>query len=457
MSSVISHYLAEYESIQQYLPGYQTTILRDYRAQVLAQFARIGLPSMTTEDWRYFARLPVLQSLFRVLPSDFMSAATTQSMSLPTPFHPTTIRLVFINGYFAAWLSNHTALAHGLSVMSLAQFSVLQPEQVVMTSEALPAEMLAHGWTALNTVFSQDGAVITIDADQSIDTPIELLFLSDDNHRERPLATLRPIRNLIRVGAKSRVRFVERYLALGEEILANKEHVVCTNVMTTLTLEADAQVDWCPVIQEAQSTVHIGQLAVSQQVGSHLNVFTIAQGGASTRRMTHIHLAGIHATCVVKGLSLTHQHQQIDHQVTVLHQAAHTESEAHYRAIAAGQSRTAFGGAVKVSQGATKIKAQQSSHNLLLSQQAEIVTRPQLNIFASDIVCTHGATVGQLDEAALFYLQSRGLPISEARALLITAFMQVILNEMPLLNAQAEQQAILNHLITEMSHDITQL
>jgi Fe-S cluster assembly protein SufD len=449
LASIVRHYLAEYENTSALTANTQSTpILREKRKQAIEQFSQTGFPSVKEENWRYFVQASLLKQPFSIIPPP-ISVCATQTTHLPEPLSGASIRLVFVNGYFIPWLSPIIDLPQGLIISNLAE-SNEEKEAQVANAWVKSRSQLANGFTALNFAFSQDGILIETTPGAQIEPFIELLFLSDHTGYQHLPAALIPVNHFIQIGPDSHIRFIERYGLLGEQQI-DKRPTTFSNVFTTLKLATNAKVDWYSIIHTATQDCHIAQLIAFQQAHSQLSCNTLHFGGGLSRQTIQVLLQGTAATCQLHGLSLSQQQQQIDQQISVLHQAPNTKSTAHYRAIATGESQIAFGGEVYVQPGASKIEAQQGSHNLLLSQQAEINTRPQLSIQTDDIVCTHGATIGQLNEAARFYLQARGLPRKAAEMLLMTAFTQVILKTMPLLETQAVLNTDLSTVLAAMS------
>lgn len=438
MLPIISHYLSEYEKISHYYPGYSSGALSHQRKQALDQLVNLGLPGTKDQDWRYVAKSQVIKLPFQLPPT---TTSTLTHLQLPEPLSQQAIRLVFINGYWIKPLSI-ASLPLGLTVTSLATTSEESLDQISKTWLS-PLTQVPNGFTAQNSAFAQDGAIIEIASHQVINEPIELLFLTHLPTQVPP--ALIPIRNLIKVNTHSQVTLIERYHTSPETIASNEASL--TNAVTSVALAPHAQVNWYQLAQNDSKHYHIGHLEVTQADQSHLTVHTLSTGGLLTRQALHIALQGALATCHSKGLSLAAQKQHIEHQITVLHQAAQTTSEAYHRAIGTDQSRSIFGGKIRIYPNAFQIKAHQSSHNLLLSEEATIDTQPQLAIFSEDVACTHGATVGQLHEDALLYLQTRGISRTQARKMLIDAFIQIIFTKMPLFTSHSFN---IQHLLTEM-------
>jgi Fe-S cluster assembly protein SufD len=430
MTLILQHYLTEYEKT------IKSTAMRSnpQRKAALEYFLTKGFPHVKDENWRYTARSFLLQQPFTLATP---SAAEHTNILLPAAFNQEAVRLVFVNGYFTPHLSSSSErYPQGLLIKNFREADA-QSLETTFPQWIDHSTEFENAFTALNTAFFQDGALIQVENNCTITAPIELWFI------QTPTSTpsLIPVRNIFQVGENSHVRFIERYWTPQTDALSKGSANYLTNTVSELELAPQAHVTWSQVITVRDNDCHIGQLQVTQQHDSHFQSESIVLGGGLVRHTLPVYLQGERATCVLNGLSLAKNRHHIDHALAIHHQASHTQSDVHYRAIADHQSRVAFSGGVNVIKGISKIQANQHNHNLLLSAHAEIDTQPKLELFADDIMCTHGATVGEIDETALFYLRARGIGESEARLILMDAFNQIILQKMTLANdAQLQTQ-----------------
>jgi Fe-S cluster assembly protein SufD len=283
-------------------------------------------------------------------------------------------------------------------------------------------------FTALNTAFIRDGAVIEIQRDADIDKPIHLVFVTAGEGVCHP-------RNLIVAGRHSRATVIESYVA-------TRDQSYFTNAVTEIVLEDGARLDHYKIQRESESAFHVGTVQARQDRNSELHSFSFAAGGALARTNIYTSLAGDAATCTLNGLYLTDGTQHIDNQTSIEHIAPNCPSHELYKGVLDGRSHGVFNGKVYVHPEAQKTDGKQSNNNLLLSPTARVDTKPQLEIFADDVKCTHGATVGRLDDVAMFYLNSRGIGAESARMLLTYAFAADVLETIPLEPVKKELERI---------------
>ena len=390
-----------------------SSLRRAAAARVQAQ----GLPTIAQEDWKYTALSGLEQSTMRAATSAdslSVSLADLGALELSTT---SALRVVLVNGFFRADLSSLHGLPSGVRIHSLASLLVSDPERLAGLLEA-NAEV-GSTFQALNTALLGDGALIEIDADVHLREPVHLVMLSVGRE------LLRGPRVLVRAERNSELRLIEEYLSLDAAS-------GLTNSVCEVSLGSGASLFHHRLANESLDSAHIGRVAVS--VAEHGNYVSdsLAFGGRLTRVDIDIALVGRGARCRLNGLFVADGQQHVDHHTRVDHRIGDTHSSELYRGILAGRSRGVFNGKVIVARDAQQITAQQTSNNLLLSRQAEIDTKPELEIYADDVSCTHGATVGELDSSALFYLRSRGVSADDARALLTYAFAQKVVDEIPL-------------------------
>jgi Fe-S cluster assembly protein SufD len=375
----------------------------------LARFAELGFPSLHHEDWRFTNVAPIAKLPFRPV---FQLAGAKPSREalerLPLCRLPA-CRLVFLNGHYSAELS---AIGNtgGITVQSLAA--------ALADGSTLAQKYLArltsgdnNPFTALNTAFFQDGALVHVPPGKIVETPLHLLFLST---AEETGATAHP-RNLIIADKNSQATVIESY--------AGTTNTACfTNTVTELVLEEGAVVEHCKFQDESPSAFHMAAIHSRLERGSNLLAHSIALGAKLARNTIRTTLAGEGVDCILNGLYLTRGEQLADHHMIVEHAQPHCNSHEYYNGILEGRSKGVFHGRILVRQPAQKTDAKQTNKNLLLSETATIDTKPQLEIYADDVKCTHGATVGQLNDESVFYLRTRGIGAETARRMLIHAF-----------------------------------
>ena len=319
-------------------------------------------------------------------------------------------RLVFVDGHFAAALSYPGPQEQGLIVGSLAT-ALAGDSDLIRKHLFKHTEGEANPFTALNTAFFQDGAYIHVPAGKLVETPIHLLFISTSAESG---ATSHP-RNLILAGKGSQVTVLETYASTVDSSYF-------TNAATELVVEEGAVVEHVKFQDEGLSAFHVA--AIHAHLGPRCNFIShsIATGARLSRNNIRTNLAGEGIQCVLNGLYLTRGDQLADHHMVVEHAQPHCSSHEFYNGILEDRSKGVFHGRILVRQAAQKTDAKQTNKNLLLSEEATIDTKPQLEIYADDVKCTHGATVGQLSDEAVFYLRTRGIGEQTARHMLIHAF-----------------------------------
>jgi Fe-S cluster assembly protein SufD len=320
------------------------------------------------------------------------------------------IKLVFVNGHFAPELSSTAKLPEGVKVMSLA--AALASDTALVEKHLFRhARADANAFTALNTAFFQDGAFIYVPAGETVTEPIQLLYVStakDDG------ATAH-LRNLIVAEKGSQVTVIESFVSLSDSSYV-------TNSVTELVAGENAIVEHLKLQDEGQRAFHIATVAAQFGCASNVVTHSIALGAKLSRTNIYANLAGEGLECIHNGLYLTRGEQLADHYMIVEHAQPRCASHEYFNGILADKSKGVFHGRILVQPGAQKTDAKQTNKNLLLSDDATADTKPQLEIYADDVKCTHGATIGQLNDESIFYLRTRGISLETARRMLIHAF-----------------------------------
>jgi len=426
----VDHYLQEHARVVKTLAAQQTTWVKQLRQNALTQFAEQGFPTPANEEWKYTNVAPLLKHAFIRSPQ-----LTKENLSLPglLPAELACYRLVFIDGYFAPQFSIlATTEQQNLHIANLAHILSQQPN---LLEEKLGkfADDSASSFTALNTAFLHDGAYIRVPKNTILTKPIHLLFVSTEQ------ASANFVRNFIALEENSQATIIQ------SSVSATAQHHF-SNIVTELMLEEKAHCNHYQLLQENDRAFHINTLQVQQRQQSYFNSYSFALSGGLTRSDINVTLADEHTECSLQGLYLGQGKQHIDHHTLINHVKPYGTSRENYKGILADRSRAVFNGKVIVQPGAQKTDAQQSNKNLLLSNDAEIDTKPQLEIYNDDVRCTHGATVGQLDETSLFYLRSRGIDTKTARSILIQAFAREILDGISLAPLKQQLENYLNNI-----------
>lgn len=390
--------------------------LIEHRRDAFNQFIQAGFPTPRDEAWKY-------TNLRRLESRDF-AVAESAPVGIDPGQYPwiscTANRLVFINGHWSPALSSMMPQPPGATVLSLGEWLKHEPERAQAYLSNSPSAQTV--FERLNAAFAEDGVVIDLAADAMFDEPVHVVHLWTAGLQ----SSMSHPRIIVRAGRNSRLTLIEQYLGLGDSALEYSE--VFTNSVVGVELQNGAQMEHYRLQQEGPRTFHIGQISVRAREHARYAIHDLAFGGLLSRLNLTIQLQGSGSHTELKGLFTPDNSQHIDTQTRIEHIAPHTTSEEDYRGIAEGRGRGVFNGKVFVHQGAQKTDARQSSRNLLLSPTAEIDTKPELEIYANDVKCSHGATTGQLDTTALFYLRSRGISENDARTMLIQAFAQSIVS-----------------------------
>ena len=409
------------------LPGW----LNSLRGSAFEWIGEHGFPTAKDEAWKYTRVAPIMAIPFAPAEPGTRCALSLDDVAelagdLGGP------RMVFVNGYFVPELSALKNLPEGVRLDSLASVLAEDREE----SEALEALLWRRfrerpqAFTALNMAFGEDGAFIRIPAHISVEEPIHLVFLSDAG--ATPLVS-HPL-SVVFAGTGSRVTIVETHAGIAGG-------VYLSNAVTELVLDEGAVVEHYKVQNEADSAFHLGLMDVRQGRASRFSAHSVALGATLARHEVKVTLEAPEAQVALNGLYLPRGRQHLDNPTTIEHAAPHCTSRELYKGVVDGHGRGIFDGHIVVRPGAMKTDASQTNKNLLLSASAQAYTRPRLEIFADDVKCAHGATVGQLDDEALYYLRTRGIPQQVARNLLTYAFASEMLEliQVPPLRSRVRQ------------------
>jgi Fe-S cluster assembly protein SufD len=408
-------YLEAFSDFQKTAPGHDLAWLRKLREDAFARFCQVGFPTTHDEDWRFTNVSAIAKTPFRLA----SNAGQIDKNQLEAWLLPVAAcQLVFVDGHFSRELSSLGNFVEGLHVSSLAEElstnpSALEPH----LGRYLNTERDA--FAALNTAFAADGAFVHIRKGTVLEQPIHLLFVSTT--ADQPIM-MHP-RNLIVAEEQSQIAVVEDYVSLGSS-------VAFCNTATELVAAESAVVSHYMLEREDTQTFNVSTLRLQQGRSSNVATHSVLLGGGLVRNNVHPVLAGEGAECLINGLFIGVGSQHLDNYMLVEHASPHCDSRQFYNGILDGRSHGVFHGRIIVHKDAQKTDAKQTNRNLLLSDDAQIDTKPQLEIYADDVKCTHGATIGQIDESALFYLRSRGIDEASARKLLLLAFANECLDRM---------------------------
>ena len=376
----------------------------------IASFAEAGFPKLSDEDWRFTNVTPIANLPFALAHEAAVNGAESQlideSVFANLPGH----RLVFVNGFFCTKLSNILPVTGGVRIENLSA-ALAQDSALIEKHLGQYAHTASNAFAALNQAFFTDGAFIFVPQGVEVVEPVQLIYISSAKNSGE---TILP-RNLVIAEANSKLTVVESYLATGNV-------AYFTNAVTEIFAGDNANVEHVKLQDEAADAYHIATIAGEFGRASNVSVHSIALGAKISRNNIRTNLAGEGLECVLNGLYLTRGEQLADHHMIVEHAQPHCASHEYFNGILDDKSKGVFHGRILVREIAQKTDAKQTNKNLLLSDDATADTKPQLEIYADDVKCTHGATIGQLNAESIFYLRSRGMSKDTARQMLIHAF-----------------------------------
>jgi Fe-S cluster assembly protein SufD len=390
-----------------------TSDLHDVRTSAIKNFENKGFPTKKEESWKYTSLNSILKNDFSVFPKieNEIEFADVKKYFL---HEIDTYKVVFIDGVFNSFLSSTTHDGIDVCLMS----SALNKPKYKMVIDNYFNKIASkdESLTSLNTAFANEGAYINIPKSKVVDKPIEIMYFSTG----REAALLVQPRNLIVVGENSHVQIIERHQSLNE-------NPVLTNSVTEIFAQKRAIVDYYKIQNDNLEANLIDNTYVSQQKETNVSVNTFSFGGNLTRNNLNFYHFGERIVSILNGITIIGDKQHVDHYTLVQHSTPNCESHQDYKGIFSDRATGVFNGKIFVEREAQKTNAFQKSNNILLSDKATINAKPQLEIFADDVKCSHGCTIGQLDETAMFYMQQRGIPKKEAKALLMYAFSNAVI------------------------------
>ena len=399
------------------------------RRAAFDRFATLGFPTPKNEDWHFTSVADIAEADLHVVesPGGEVRAADLTPFRFGERGWPT---LVFVNGRFDAELSALGSLPTGVRVLTLSRAWRETPELLErwLTRVATPNE---HAFTALNTAYMREGAVVHLAADAVLSAPLHLLFITDAYAAK----TASHPRNLIVADHHASATIIESYVSLGDARYFN-------NPVTEVVVGDEAQLRHYRIQRESERAFHVGTTEVRQGRGSIYKSFSFATGAELARINIYTDLAGEGAEVWLDGLYMVSGEQHVDHQTRIRHLQPNCPSHEVYKGILDDAAHGVFNGKVFVDPIAQKTDGKQTNNNLLLSDRAHVDTKPQLEIFADDVKCTHGATVGRIDEMALFYMKSRGIDGPTARRLLTYAFAADVIERIELDAVRAGLEAL---------------
>lgn len=386
------------------------------RAKAMQQFENVGFPSKKVEDWKYTSLKKLLKNDYTLFPQ--LPRHEIQLTEVDTYFLKgiESYKIVFVDGVYSPFLSETTL--EGMDICLLSSIINKPKYKIIREHFFNKAASKFDGLTALNTAFASEGAFIHIPRNTVLQKPIQIVYFTTECEKD---VLLQP-RNLIIVDENSQVQIVERHQSLSNKNVLN-------NTVTEIFANKRAHIDYYKIQNDTENASLIDSTFVEQKDQSVVSVNTFSFGGDITRNTLSFYQKGEHVNSILNGITMLDNDQHVDNQTNVYHQTPNCESHELYKGIYDGKSSGVFNGKVFVDQIAQKTDAFQQNDNILLTDEASINAKPQLEIFADDVACSHGCTIGQLDKNVLFYMRQRGIPEKEAKALLLYAFTNEVVDK----------------------------
>ena len=427
---IVDWYVSKFKIFESNLNGNKDIPFHKVRQSAIAKFSELGFPTSKNEEWKYTSIKPLLKHEFK-FEKNHVSVTKDNLPELVFKGLESNL-LVFVNGIFSGELSTYKPAQKGVIVENLAQ-AFSNRSEMINKHIAKYADYQNETFTALNTAFAMDGIFIFIPANTILEEPIHLLNISDSGHAD----SISNPRNLIIVEKGSQVKFIETHNHLGDASYF-------TNIVSEILISEKAVVDNIVIQDESDKAYHIVNKEVHQQQNSIFTSIHIDLGGTIVRNNLNIRLKGEYCESHLFGFYLGRGTQHIDSHTVIDHIVPNCNSNELFKGILDDKARGVFNGKVYVRRDAQKTNAFQENKTLILTDDATMNAKPQLEIFADDVKCSHGATVGQLNEEALFYLRSRGIDKEKANAILQYAFASDIFNQIKIESVKNRLDEILH-------------
>ncbi len=388
------------------------TDIHDIRSKALQNFEKLGFPTKKLEAWKYTSLNSVLKDDYSIFPN---KENTVEFADVKKYFiHDIdSYKIIFIDGKYSSFLSDTTHDGKDICLMSSA---LTKSKYKAVIENYFNKAAKQDNLTSLNTAYANEGAYVYIPRGVEVEKPIQIINFTTG----KETATLVQPRNLIVVEENAHVQIIERHQSLTD-------NAALSNVVTEVFAARNATVDYYKIQNDNVNATLVDNTYIEQQTNSVVSVHTFSFGGNITRNNLNFYQKGEHIDSILKGITIIGGKQHVDHHTLVHHIEPNCESHQDYKGIYDMRSTGVFNGKVIVEKEAQKTNAYQQNNNVLVSDKATINAKPQLEIFADDVKCSHGCTIGQLDEDALFYMQQRGIPKKEGRALLMYAFANTVL------------------------------
>ena len=410
-------YLSDFQAFERRLDSNDPAWLHTIRQHALARFTELGFPTARrgNEKWKYTSVVPIANSSFAYpfdLDLDDTLAAEIRQVA---PWDDSWVNLVFVNGRFSEALSTRPTLANGARVGNLSAATLVDGD-LAQKHLAQHASVEDDAFTALNTAFLNDGAFVQVPEGDVLQAPVHILYVNKDGVNP----TVSHPRTLVVAAPHSKLTIIESYVSVSRSRCF-------TNAVTEIVVGDGAEIEHHRLLGDSPDGFHVGTTRVYQGQDSVFSSSSFSKGMSLGRNDLLVLLDGPGSSCFLRGLYMTSDSQHIDNYINIDHAKPNTTSRLYYKGILDGNSKAVFGGTVLVRQGAQKADSHQSDKNLLLSEDAEVDSKPSLLIYADDVKCGHGATAGNIDQDTLFYMRSRGLDLATVSHLLIRGFASEII------------------------------
>lgn len=409
-----SKLISDFKTREQAMNGAAQSPFHQVRRQALTRFEALGFPTPKNEEWKYSNVRNLISREYNFSGNHSLTSEELHGLAIP---NLTGNILIFINGQYEPSLSTILSPADQITIQPLRQAIEENPDELNAWFDKM-ADSQNEAFTALNTAFAGEGVYLNVPAGKVVDQPVLLYFITDtrsENIGAQP-------RNLYIIGERAEVKITESFLGLGE-------HPSFTNIVSEIHVAKESHVQYYKVQNETETSSHIGTTQVRMEDRSHFYSATVSLNGAFIRNNLNIALDGEYCEAFMYGLYFPDGKQHIDNHTVADHRKPNSQSNELYKGVLRGKSTGVFNGKIFVREDAQKTNAFQSCKNVVLSTEATMNTKPQLEIFADDVKCSHGTTTGQLDEEALFYLRSRGIPRAEALNMLMFAFCEDVITQ----------------------------
>lgn len=420
-------FIKDYKQSKAQLPGQALPWLAAMRENAIASFAAQGLPDAKNESWKYTPLTQIEQTDYRLAQQLPKKTIDCLFEAIKGSFNNAPC-LVFINGYYEASLSTYGTLPEGIILSSISEALQAHP-QLVASELGKVANLQDHPFSALNTALLCDGVFLRAAENSSMEQPIHCLFISSAS--EQPV--LSSPRLLLVLKENAQLTLLEHYIDIGRlntSTAENKHSQANYNLLNTVTeisLSSAANLNHYKLQYESDNSAHIAAMYVQQQGASRFTSHSYSLGAALARHDIQVKLSDRQSECCLNGMYLVDGSQHVDYHTQIAHLAPACQSQQLYKGVIQDRARAVFNGEVIIDPVAQQSAARQLNKNLLLGEQGEVDSKPELQIYADDVICSHGATVGQLDRQALFYLQSRGFSEQDAQAWLVYGFISELL------------------------------